>query len=181
MAALGAEAGSQEQQSKIKKNIQIERDLEKALQRLNARGIQSGVSWIIGYPNETVESMNDTITVAARIKHLFPNSPSDIFPFRAIPGTEDYDTAVRLGYKPPHSLDECLPGLPLLGQDAPPFGRHLIEPASAFVGLLHPGPLDPAALLEPIEQGVEGVDVKLQLAARPCLDQFAQVVPVPGL
>jgi radical SAM superfamily enzyme YgiQ (UPF0313 family) len=106
MAALGAEAGSQEQQKNIKKEIQIERDLEKALGRLNARGIQSGVSWIIGYPNETVESMNETITVAARIKHLFPNSPSDIFPFRAIPGTEDFDTAVKLGYEPPHSLEE---------------------------------------------------------------------------
>jgi hypothetical protein len=36
------------------------------------------------------------------------------------------------------------------------------------------------ACSEPIEQGVEGVDMKLQMAARPCLDVFAEVVPVPG-
>jgi radical SAM superfamily enzyme YgiQ (UPF0313 family) len=106
MAALGAEAGSQEQQTRIKKAIQLERDLVKSLQRLNERGIQSGVSWIIGYPGESEESMNATITLAAKIKHLFPNSPSDIFPFRAIPGTEDFDTAVAAGYKPPHSLED---------------------------------------------------------------------------
>ena len=106
MAALGAEAGSQEQQTRIKKEIQIERDLDSSLRRLNERGIQTGVSWIIGYPGETVESMNATITVAARIKHLFPHSPSDIFPFRPIPGTEDFDRAVELGYRPPTTLDE---------------------------------------------------------------------------
>jgi hypothetical protein len=40
------------------------------------------------------------------MKHKFPRSASDIFPFRPIPGTEDFDTAVRLGYQPPSSLDQ---------------------------------------------------------------------------
>jgi radical SAM superfamily enzyme YgiQ (UPF0313 family) len=106
MAALGAEAGSEEQQTKIKKKIDIRQNLVPALERLNARGIQTGVSWIIGYPGESEQSMNDTITVAAKIKHMFPGSPSDIFPFRAIPGTEDFRTAVAMGYKPPRTLDE---------------------------------------------------------------------------
>ena len=106
MAALGAEAGSQEQQTKIKKEIDIEGALEKSLRRLNQRGIQTGLSWIIGYPGESLESMNKTIEVAARIKHLFPQSPSDIFPFRPIPGTEDFDAAVELGYKPPTTLED---------------------------------------------------------------------------
>ncbi len=73
---------------------------------MNARGIQTGVSWIIGYPNESAEAMHETITVAARIKHKFHNSPSDVFPFRAIPGSEDFNTAVELGYEPPHSLKD---------------------------------------------------------------------------
>jgi radical SAM superfamily enzyme YgiQ (UPF0313 family) len=60
MAALGAEAGSKEQQERIKKKIDIENDLESSLRRLNQRGIQTGVSWIIGYPNESVESMQAT-------------------------------------------------------------------------------------------------------------------------
>jgi radical SAM superfamily enzyme YgiQ (UPF0313 family) len=106
MAALGAEAGSHEQQQKIKKKIDIEGDLESSLRRLNERGIQTGVSWIIGYPGESRESMDKTLAVAADIKHKFPNSPSDIFPFRPIPGTEDFDAAVKLGYQPPRTLEE---------------------------------------------------------------------------
>ena len=103
MAALGAEAGSQEQQDRIKKAIHIP-DIELALSKLNARGIQSGTSWIIGYPGESRESMLATLERAAEMKHKFPRSASDIFPFRPIPGTEDFDTAVRLGYQPPRTL-----------------------------------------------------------------------------
>lgn len=106
MAALGAEAGTEEQQQRIKKKIDIRNNLAPALQRLNERGIQTSVSWIIGYPDESVQSMLDTITVAAKTKHMFPNSPSDVFPFRAIPGSEDFDTAIKLGYQPPTSLEE---------------------------------------------------------------------------
>jgi hypothetical protein len=61
-----------------------------------------------------------------------------------------------------------------MGGDAPPPRRQLVEPAAAFVGFLDPGALDPATLLEALEQGVEGIDVKLQLAARTCLDQLAE-------
>jgi radical SAM superfamily enzyme YgiQ (UPF0313 family) len=105
MAALGAEAGSQEQQDRIKKAIQIP-DIELALAKLNARRIQSGTSWIIGYPGESRESMMATLERAAEMKHKFPRSASDIFPFRPIPGTEDFDTAVRLGYQAPRTLDQ---------------------------------------------------------------------------
>jgi radical SAM superfamily enzyme YgiQ (UPF0313 family) len=106
MAAMGAEAGSEEQQDRIKKKIKIEQDLESSLRRLNERNIQTGVSWIIGYPSESRTSMEETLRVAADIKHKFPNSPSDIFPFRPIPGTEDFDAAVKLGYQPPERLSE---------------------------------------------------------------------------
>ena len=106
MAALGAEAGSKEQQERIKKKIDIENDLESSLRRLNQRGIQTGVSWIIGYPNEPLESMRATLRVAAEIKYKFPKSPSDIFPFRPIPGTEDFEAAVKLGYQAPRTLEE---------------------------------------------------------------------------
>jgi radical SAM superfamily enzyme YgiQ (UPF0313 family) len=107
MVALGAEAGSQEQQTRIKKEIKVEDDhVGYALRKLNERGIQSGTSWIIGYPEETRESMEATIKMAAEMKRLFPQSASDIFPFRPIPGTEDYDTSVKLGYTPPATLAE---------------------------------------------------------------------------
>ena len=103
---LGAEAGSQEQQIRIKKKIDLEDHLELALGRIYDRGIQTGTTWIIGYPGESSESMHATIRMAAKMKHNYPGSASDIFPFRAIPGTEDFDEAVKLGYQAPSNFEE---------------------------------------------------------------------------
>jgi len=105
MVSLGAEAGSKEQQANIKKNIKPE-NFAKALAAMYDRGITTGTSWIIGYPGETRESMMETIRVAAEMKYLFPRAASDIFPFRPIPGTEDFNTAVEMGYQPPKTLEE---------------------------------------------------------------------------
>ena len=103
---LGAEAGSEEQQTRIKKKIDLDHNLELALGRIYERGIQTGTTWIIGYPGEKPESMMATINKAASMKHKFPGSASDIFPFRAIPGTDDFNAAVELGYQPPKSFEE---------------------------------------------------------------------------
>ncbi|TDJ68501.1 MAG: radical SAM protein [Planctomycetota bacterium] len=105
MVSLGAEAGSEEQQAKIKKKIKIE-NFAKSLGALYERGITTGTSWIMGYPGETRESMMATLDRAAEMKYRFPRAASDIFPFRAIPGTEDFDTAVKNGYQPPRTLEE---------------------------------------------------------------------------
>ena len=50
--------------------------------------------------------MHATIRMAAKMKHNYPGSASDIFPFRAIPGTEDFDEAVKLGYQAPSNFEE---------------------------------------------------------------------------
>ena len=105
MISVGAEAGSQEQQKNIKKNINVGH-FEYSLRQMNDRGITTGCSWIIGYPGETEESMMETIRVAAEMKYRFPRSASDIFPFRPIPGTEDFDKSVGMGYQPPVSLED---------------------------------------------------------------------------
>src|SRR5258706_10725207 len=77
-------------------------------------------------------------------------------------------------------FDECRPRLPLLHEDAPSVGSHLIEAASPLPGLLDPRASDPAALLQPIEQRIEGIDVEPQLAVGPRVDQLAQLVAVAG-
>ncbi len=105
MVSPGAETGSREQQARIKKNIDTDH-IEVAMREMFERGITTGTSWIIGYPGETKEAMLDTLKAAANIKHRFPGSASDIFPFRPIPGSEDFRAAVELGYQPPASLEE---------------------------------------------------------------------------
>ncbi len=102
---LGAEAGTKEMQERIKKNIEIE-NIPAAIGKLADRGIIPGTFWIIGYPGETRESMEETLRQAARIKHAYPLAGSEVYPFRPIPGTEDYDAAIQLGYVPPKDFYE---------------------------------------------------------------------------
>ena len=106
LIVLGAEAGSEAQQAAIKKKIDLDKNLEFALGRIYDRRMQTGTTWIIGYPGESRESMMQTIRLAALMKEKFPGSASDIFPFRAIPGSEEFDKALEQGYDPPKSLEE---------------------------------------------------------------------------
>ncbi len=106
LLVLGAEAGSAEGQARIKKKIDLENNLEFALGRVYDRRIKTGTTWIIGYPGETREEMMATLRLAAQMKEKFPASASDVFPFRAIPGSEEWDKAVALGYQAPTTFDD---------------------------------------------------------------------------
>src|SRR5687767_1878567 len=54
-----------------------------------------------------------------------------------------------------YCLDESTPVVTLRGEDVPAFGGEAIEPAPAFAGLFDPLSRDPAALFEPVEQGIQ--------------------------
>src|SRR6266540_2459051 len=79
-----------------------------------------------------------------------------------------------------HGLDELVPGLALSGQHTLTCRRQPIEAAPALARLLNPRPLDPAALLEPIEQRIERIEVEHEPPARQRLDQLAKLVAVSG-
>ena len=101
---LGAEAGTAEMQERIKKHIKIEH-IPKAIGALADRGIIPGTFWIIGYPGETRESMEATLKQAAAVKYAYPLAGSEVYPYRPIPGTEDFDAAVKLGFEPPTDFE----------------------------------------------------------------------------
>jgi anaerobic magnesium-protoporphyrin IX monomethyl ester cyclase len=102
---LGAEAGTAHMQERIKKNIKIE-NIPVAIGELARRNIVPGTFWIIGYPGETHDSMVETLRLAAQVKHAYPIAGSEVYPFRPIPGTEDFDHAIKLGYQPPKDFFE---------------------------------------------------------------------------
>jgi radical SAM superfamily enzyme YgiQ (UPF0313 family) len=102
---LGAETGTAEMQTRIKKEIKLD-NIPKSIGELYRRNITPGTFWIIGYPGESDESMRDTLRMAAKIKYLFPTAGSEVYPFRPIPGTEDYQAAIKLGYVPPKDFYE---------------------------------------------------------------------------
>src|SRR5262245_26918853 len=89
----------------------------------------------------------------------------------------DWSGMVHSGDKP-HRIDEGLPGVALARQHASAFGREAVETSAPLSRLFHPLALQPPALLEAIEQGIQGRDVELQLAARLRLNQLADLVAV---
>src|SRR4029453_5697162 len=75
---------------------------------------------------------------------------------------------------------EFLPGGALPFQDAPPLGGKTIETAAAVAGFLRPPPGDAATILETAKHGIERPDPEGEATIRPCFDQLADLVTVPG-
>src|SRR5262249_23782497 len=82
-----------------------------------------------------------------------------------------------------------LPGAALRRQHLFAFGRQFVITPPPLTGLLHPSPsrtglpppppFDPPTFPQPIQKRIERSDVESQLALRPRLDQFADVIAVP--
>src|SRR6266850_5469625 len=81
---------------------------------------------------------------------------------------------------PVHRLDERRPGALLPAEHLPPRGRQLVVAAAALRRLLDPATLDEPPRLEAIEKGIERGDVEAERAARPRLDELADLVAVAG-
>src|SRR5437867_9227316 len=79
-----------------------------------------------------------------------------------------------------HSGDERLPRLALLHQDAPSFWHEPVETSPPLAWLLDPAALDPAAVLEAEQCGVERGEGEGQLPARARLNQFPDLVAMAG-
>jgi anaerobic magnesium-protoporphyrin IX monomethyl ester cyclase len=100
VAPTGAEAASWEQQEAIGKRIK-EGETLSAIGELDKRGIIAGVSYIIGYPDESEASMRMTLDEAMKVKLNFEHASVDVFPYRPIPGAELWQDALDKGYEPP--------------------------------------------------------------------------------
>lgn len=101
---LGAEAGSQEQMHRVRKNTRADGNRLAAIE-LDKRGVQPRMTYIIGYPDEDRSSMLATIDEARRIYLECPNARPEVWHFRPIPGTADFTRAVELGYDAPRDLE----------------------------------------------------------------------------
>jgi radical SAM superfamily enzyme YgiQ (UPF0313 family) len=101
---VGGEAGSSETQPRIKKATREGGNLA-AAEALNARGIWAFFTYILGFPGESEASMRATLEEARTIALRCPHAGVQVWPFRPIPGTEDYGRALELGYRPPENLE----------------------------------------------------------------------------
>lgn len=104
VAEIGAEAGTDEMMSKIGKPITGDDNVLGAVE-LDKRGICANLTYIIGYPGESKESMLATIDQCRRVHVAAPLSRATVWPYRPIPGTAMWDQAIAEGYVPPTELE----------------------------------------------------------------------------
>jgi radical SAM superfamily enzyme YgiQ (UPF0313 family) len=77
-----------------------------AARLLHERGIVTSLTYIIGYPGETEASMLATLDQARTILHECPSVSAHVYPFRPIPGSQEYERAIRdHHYRPPTDLE----------------------------------------------------------------------------
>jgi radical SAM superfamily enzyme YgiQ (UPF0313 family) len=103
---FGAEAATEETQRLMRKGIK-EGQTDEAMRRMHELDIKSGLTYIIGYPGETVESMYETIHEAALMKTKYPSCSVEVFPYRPIPGSEFWQPSVEQnGYPVPETFEQ---------------------------------------------------------------------------
>jgi len=102
---IGVESGSQAMMDWIKKDIKLEQvfiSAEKCLRH----DVAVHFPFIVGFPNETDESVRASLDVAKQLRALSPDFLTPFFYFKPYPGTSITDQAVREGFALPCSLED---------------------------------------------------------------------------
>lgn len=102
---LGGEAGTEETLARIRKPSSGDETLRAGIE-LEKRGMSSLISYMIGFPGESTDSMYATLEQARRVAAACPRTRVEVWPFRPLPGTVEYDRAIEAGFRPPATLEE---------------------------------------------------------------------------
>jgi radical SAM superfamily enzyme YgiQ (UPF0313 family) len=102
---IGVESGSQEMMDAIKKDIKLEQVFDSAEKCLR-HDVAVHFPFIVGFPNETEESLQASLDVAKRLRAMSPDFVTPFFYFKPYPGSSITAQAVRDGFSLPCSLDE---------------------------------------------------------------------------
>lgn len=102
---IGIEAGSQEMLDWMKKDIKIEQVFECAKKCLKY-DIAINFSVIVGFPNETEASINESLRVAKELRKMSSKFQVSIFYFKPYPGNEIADLLIKDDYNFPKGLEE---------------------------------------------------------------------------
>jgi radical SAM superfamily enzyme YgiQ (UPF0313 family) len=102
---IGMEAGTQQMLDWMQKDIKLEHIFETAKQcvRFNIAII---FSVIVGFPNETAESVLETLSVVKRLRKMSENFSVSIYYYKPYPGNKIADELSAQGYRFPEGLEE---------------------------------------------------------------------------
>jgi anaerobic magnesium-protoporphyrin IX monomethyl ester cyclase len=102
---IGVESGSPEMLKVIRKDITLEQVFESAEKCLR-QGIGALFNFIVGFPEESPESMAASLEVAKRLRSMSPDFEIAIFYYKPYPGNPMAAALERDGYRFPRSLRE---------------------------------------------------------------------------
>lgn len=97
--AIGVESGSKFVRDGVGKGRFGEEDIVAIIKKIQERGIYVGANYIFGLPDDTLESMQDTLDLAIEINSEWANFYSAM----AYPGSPLYTMSVRNGVRLPDS------------------------------------------------------------------------------
>jgi len=110
--AIGIEAGNQEVRQQVSKGKFREINIREIVKLIDDGGINVGANYIFGFPDDTYETMQQTLDLACELNTPFAN----FYPCQALPGSPLYYIALRNGWKLPDSYEgyaffsyECQP------------------------------------------------------------------------
>jgi len=101
---VGVESGSDEMLKRIKKDIRIEQVFH-TVQQMLKYGIAGHFPFIVGFPEESDESIDATLDCAKRLRSLSPDFLTPIYYFKPYPGSELVIEAVSRGFRLPETLE----------------------------------------------------------------------------
>jgi radical SAM superfamily enzyme YgiQ (UPF0313 family) len=102
---IGVESGSQEMMNWLKKDIKMEQVLE-AADRCRKLGVSVIFPFIVGFPNESDQSVADTVKMVKHLSGLSDRFDTPIFYFKPYPGTQITFEAEKNGYQLPQNIGE---------------------------------------------------------------------------
>jgi anaerobic magnesium-protoporphyrin IX monomethyl ester cyclase len=100
---VGVEAGSQEMLDRLVKDVTLDQVITAA--ELCARHDVGAIfNFIVGFPDETDDSINATLSLAKRLRGMHPRFETPIFYYRPYPGNPLADASRAAGYTFPEGL-----------------------------------------------------------------------------
>ncbi|MDP9152078.1 MAG: B12-binding domain-containing radical SAM protein, partial [Myxococcota bacterium] len=104
-AMVGVESGSQAMMDWLKKDIKLEEVFQTA-EQLVRHDIAGIFPFIVGFPDETDESVEATLSVIQRLRRMSPDFEVSVYFYQPYPGSPIADMVWERGYHRPQTLSE---------------------------------------------------------------------------
>jgi radical SAM superfamily enzyme YgiQ (UPF0313 family) len=102
---VGVESGSQDMLDRLQKDMKLEQ-VRKTAELCTRHGVGAIFNFIVGFPGESEQSMQATLSLAKELRGSNPEFETPIFYYRPYPGNPMAELSAERGYVFPQRLEE---------------------------------------------------------------------------